>query len=452
MAKLSLPLPDKLQKSMFWIVIGVLALVLLVVWILATGSVANQTSKQITEIEGYFTTATGINPTANQKTVDAIKAEVEKRKKNMMDAWKRVDDRQKQELVWPEQVLGPNPKPGLPKEFVDATKKLPAAPEWLDPRVEPLRLEHKEMFRNTAKGQIQTLCDIISSVNRIEGKTAAQPSATAAANQTEDVPLPGDICLWTTASQQSAAQLLQFAEGSNPLTQDIMYAQESMWVYQSLFKIIKATNDSIKESKPPKDLAHYNAPVKMIHEISIGEKFDVKEEAAKPAALVEGGDAEPVKIPDELLKAGERFVNERGQRLKPEQLFALGKPGKYPEQAPIPAQYKLMPVFMRLEVDQRFLGRLLVECANSPLTVEVKDISFKVLGHADREANKGSAEAAGANMGPKTTKNFYDITVEITGHIYLYFPTQKADVPAEEAPATPEGTPATEEATAAAGG
>ncbi len=449
MAKFSLPIPDKLQKSMFWIVIGVLSLVMMIVWWLATSSLAKQTTDNISAINVYIATGGGITPTANQESVDALKAEADRRRKNMFDAWVNAYKLRQEQLVWPQNVLDANGSvitPGLPKEFVDAAEKLPQAPEWLQASEEGLlRPEHKEMFRNTARRQIQTLCAIVGSANRVEGKAAAAPT-TGAANQAEDVVAPGEICIWTTASQQNAAQLLQFADGTNPATQDIMYAQQSMWIYHTLFKIIKATNESLKESQPPKDLAHFNAPVKMIHEISIAEKFSAKEATAKPVSL-EGDDAEaePVKIPNELVRAGERYVNERGQRLKPEELLPFAKPK--PDSELKPAQYRLMPVFMRLEVDQRYLGRLLAECANSPLTVEVKDVTFKVLGHADREAAKATPEGGVAQSGPKETKNFYDVTVEITGHIYLYFDPMASNKPAEapaadEAPAPDDAAPA----------
>ena len=455
-----LPIPAKLQKSLFWIVLGVLSLFAVVIWWLGTSAVATARNADIATINGYFTTIGAAAPTANQATVDAIQKQVASRQKSMMDAWKRVYDNQRKEPFWPLQELDPNGaviKPGLPKEFVEAAQKLPP-PEWI-PMVrgqmaEQLTEPLKEIYRNYAKRQIADLCAIVGSNHRIaerRGPATAQPATRADAT---DEAQPGEVCVWVTASQQAAAGMLTFPEGANPSTQEIIYAQGNVWAYQALFNIIRATNESFKETNPRKEPAqHYNAPVKIIHEISIGERFPFKEDEARPGAA--GNPEEPeIPIPEVLKRAANRYINERGKRLKGEELLALGNP-RAPDADPSRsyAQYKLAPVFMRLEVDQRFLGRLLVECANAPLTVEVKDVTFNILGHADRAAATAN-DAPGPNEGPKETKNFYDMTVDITGSILVYFPPPEAagteGTPAEETPPT-EGA-ATEEATAAAGG
>jgi hypothetical protein len=452
-----LPIPEKLQKSMFWITIGVLALFAVIIWWLGTSAVAQSRDENISKIDSWFVLVQGTNPIANTSTVEAKKKQAVTRTASMTDAWERVFANQMKEPFWPEVQLDGNGaviKPGLPKEFVEAAKKADMkAAEWIkaigsNALQEPLSEAHKEIYRNYAKNQIAHLCAIVKSEPRIvERRAAAAAPAANTRAEAVDAPQPGEICVWPTASQQVAAEMLTFPEG-NPPTQDIIYAQANVWVYQSLFNIIRLTNESIKESTPPKDLAHYNAPVKMIHEVLIGERFPVKEEEGARPGAVSNPDEEQTTIPPQLLVAAQRYVNEHGKRLKGEELLALADPTL--NLSPTPAQYKLMPVYMRLEVDQRFLGRLLAECANSPLTVEVKDVTFKVDGHADRAAATTPDAPAGQGGEQKQNKNFYDMTVEITGHIYIYFPPAAATPAAtEEAPAE-EATPA--DATAQAGG
>lgn len=449
-----LPIPEKLQKSMFWIVVGVLSLFSVIIWWLGTSAVAKMRDADIATINGYFATIGSAAPTANEESVAAIRQQADLRRKSMGDAWQRVYDNQRKEPFWPLQELDANGvliKPGLPKEFVEAAQKLPP-PEWLPSRgdviSEPLAESLKEIYRNYAKRQIADLCAIVGSEHRIaerRGPATSQPATRADASDTAE---PGEVCVWVTASQQAAAEMLTFSESGNPSTQDIIYAQGNVWAYQALFNIIRATNESYKETNPKKEPAqHYNAPVKIIHEISIGEKFPVKEEESRPGGAANPDEPE-VAIPAVLRRAATRYVNERGKRLKGDELLALGDP-KAPDADPSRsyAQYKLAPVFMRLEVDQRFLGRLLVECGNAPLTVEVKDVTFNVKGHADRAAAT-TDDAAGPNEGPKETKNFYDVPVDITGYIYVYFPPPVA-APAEAAPAE-EAPPAEENAADAA--
>ena len=100
-----------------------------------------------------------------------------------------------------------------------------------------------------------------------------------------------------------------------------------------------------------------------------------------------------------------------------------------------------MPVCMKLLMDQRKITKLLTECANSPLPVEVRQLRINPSGGggsgapASSGSSYGGKDAAGAVGGERST---YDVPVEICGIIYMYNPPDSAKLGIE----TAEGAPA----------
>jgi hypothetical protein len=85
-------------------------------------------------------------------------------------------------------------------------------------------------------------------------------------------------------------------------------------------------------------------------------------------------------------------------------------------------QFKRMPIYMRLMMDQREITRLLAACANSPLPVEVRQL--RINPESRDAAQKRPAAAEGATS--PTSVGAYDELVEIHGLIYIYNPPDPA--------------------------
>ncbi len=129
-----------------------------------------------------------------------------------------------------------------------------------------------------------------------------------------------------------------------------------------------------------------------------------------------------------------------------------------------------MPIFMQLLIDQREISRLLVECGNSPLPVEVKQLrinpaSLRRPGRSDvssmfmspKAGGGGRLGGAGSGMGSESSNasdrelNPYDVPIELQGIIYIFNPPNRAKLavagqaaeiaPAEEA-SPPDASPA----------
>jgi hypothetical protein len=95
------------------------------------------------------------------------------------------------------------------------------------------------------------------------------------------------------------------------------------------------------------------------------------------------------KSADELLLE-KRYVDEKGKPLPKEKTFP------YPKN--LETEYKMMPIRMSLVIDQRELPKLLAECANSDMPIEVRRIRF--IKSTEDTPMTATPRAGGGTMGP----------------------------------------------------
>ena len=158
-----------------------------------------------------------------------------------------------------------------------------------------------------------------------------------------------------------------------------------------------------------------------------------------PATILGGGGEPPFQQASGVRgDPGEgRYVDRNYQPLTATQLRSSISSDS-PEDAYL-AVAKRMPIRMRLTMDQRRITRLLVECANSQLTVEVRQVhvtaqhfegdpgtqgdeggvgDFPWAGGGDDQAHRRRGDADFESGGG--TPRVYDVEVEIYGIIYIY--------------------------------
>jgi hypothetical protein len=216
------------------------------------------------------------------------------------------------------------------------------------------------------------------------------------------------------------AILTRFAWQTTPTTEQVRLAQEDLWVYEALLRIIAATNHPAK--------TQYAAAVKKIFNLEIGQQAAVAFQAGRqggggmmggypgmmmgaggypgmpgmsgypgmgsgspayPAGSVSGspeapgGSAPtgsmPSPSPETSGMPGMRGagVYSIGQMLRNGRYVDQnGRPLAADEKPPF-AEFKMMPVRMYLLVDQRRLPRLLAACANSSMPVEVRQLKLR---------------------------------------------------------------------------
>jgi hypothetical protein len=241
-----------------------------------------------------------------------------------------------------------------------------------------------------------------------------------------------------------------------PSTLAILMAQEDLWVYEALARVVRRTNEGAT--------GHANAAIKRINALEIGQNANKAWKAAQNAivsiaappggggaggAAPGGGNANEGRNRQQLM--ADRYVDDKGKPLPytPDYPYA-----KHPCN-----EFKRMPIHLNFVMDQRRLPKLLIECANSTMPIEVQLIRIsKSAGSGGGGSaapgpavhGSGSAASKGSDEGSDPSSGD-DREIEMFGVIYIYNPPPDrpkpgggalADNPAAAAPAAAVPVPA----------
>ena len=169
---------------------------------------------------------------------------------------------------------------------------------------------------------------------------------------------------------------------TSPTTTQVRCAQEDLWSYEALLRIIRETNAGAT--------SHYNAAVKRIDALEIGQRAASAFAQPGGGALHAGGSMGSYES-----DYGDMGVSGPGGPMSGsfapsgaspgEQLKQQLTHGRYVDHngmplaaaAPVPfAEFKMMPVRMLLVVDQRRISKLLVNCVNSSTPLEIHRVTL----------------------------------------------------------------------------
>jgi hypothetical protein len=454
-----------LKRHHFWALCGAIVVVGPSLWWMATDSLEGASTKRRSEIEGHFTAMDSItNQPAhpNEDVIAMANAQTVQAKQDVLEAWRRLYQEQTEKNRLPDV---------LSDEFKEQFKALERNPEGEMPS------EYLNEYRNNIRRHIRDLFEMVdylrpaSADNEVLDTAGAGSSWTTTAlsvgrGQTSrgeggrrisegrsDSDLQNTenligVVNWDEADRGRLEA--EFTWLRRPMTEQVRLAQEDLWVYEALLRIIKNTNvtETGEPARNPDEAA-----VKRIESLLIG-KGAV---AAWQGAVGKTGGASDGGL-DEAALTDNRYVDAEGQPL------AAGAEQPF-------AGFKLMPINMKLEIDQTKLARLLVECANSSMPVEVRKVSLGTPASAQGVSPGGGRGEGGLSRRLSTSSQLvveqrttFDIPVEIQGTICIYNPPDKdmlgtgtdseappeaqpTALPAEPAGQPPEGTP---DATAAA--
>jgi hypothetical protein len=299
-------------------------------------------------------------------------------------------------------------------------------------------------YQNYAQGHFQELPKIIgarplqASAPGAGGRgfgVGPEGGGPIAANQVQD---DNDyICQWVETDQAFIHDALYFRD--QPSSLRIWVTQEDLWVYETLLRIIAKTNQAAHATRMS------NAAVKVVAELALGQRaarysrtsnrIQVRPPIAAATPGAEGGPTGPSAGPeggaprmetslDRMTGSGPMSEEqERTYLLSGRYLDAQGKPIPFgsaggaaggPEGSPpadaaaaAPAgpldlssfgtEYKRVPVRMVLQMDQRWLSRLIAQCASEPLQVEVQEVRINV----PEASGAGSTSLGAMSRGPE---------------------------------------------------
>jgi hypothetical protein len=456
-----------LKRQHFWVVSVMVVLLGIVAWFLTVRSLASERDEFQSSIASSYSTVQSVRSKqdhVNQHTLDQMKQLIEERRLEVQAAWDRKFKQQtggeegENILQWPEE-LSPEFHRAVanfrPIE-TNATFPVPAVDRDIATNL-------RENYRDYIRDELPKLAERIGAVWSVETEGFSR-SRGGGEGEEESRGFGGDsgsrrdgatIVYWNPEDQQFI-QNNHFdwstGYGKRPSSLQVLYAQEDLWVLTALVEIIKRTNGNAT--------VRHNAAVKEIQSIRIGKhagglRGKIRQDAATGVGSDEDSEGSGVDERDwnereessaeegegeeaQIDPAEGRYVDKNYQQL-----------GGFLElQGSLTSEVaKRMPVRMRVRMDQRAINKLLVQCANSPLTVEVRQVRVnpqdgstersgggtgllrgRLGGEADFEGRGGLFNArgpAGPDFGVDDAFP-YDVTVEIYGIIYIYNPVDES--------------------------
>lgn len=498
-----------LKKQHFWVLSVLIALIAIGCWSKASGKMSALYTKNESDIKGGFENVSKVqsdpfhpNEDVNSKQEAQTKAQAE----DVAKLWQILYDRQRQGVLkWP--------VPPLSKEFGDFVEKLQFGAEipinlrnnyqnYVDghfPEL-PKQIEARPIDADTA------ITGGPGGGEFMRGRSfTAEPGATGPNGELLD---DNDyICEWVASDQAIIRDELNFP--LRPSALRIWVTQEDLWVYHTLLDVIARTNKAANATRMS------NAAVQVVGELAVGHRAaqfnrtpgrlwvqpSVAATAGAPGepgapggpgpegSMLPGGPGGPGGpgerggFSPERLGAGQEMTEEQEKTalLYGRYLDAEGKPIPFGSAGAAPAEgeapptdapatgtpgapldltvfgqeYKRLPVRMVLRMDQRWLPRLISECASQPLQVEVQEVRINApdaLSGAGGPGGGGGRGPSGGMGGASTALPDEPpiqafpiepeiVNVVIQGTIYIF---NKPNPTALESPgAPPAGDPTT---------
>ena len=379
---------EVLKKHHFWLLLVIAIGAGIVAYRSGASTFSATYSSRKSSIEGKFSDVSRVASTPNhpnQTFIDGIEKLHDEEKQLTLAAWQTLYEKQGEVLRWPEQFR--------------SIENLPDNAE--------IDANDRYAYMNYARDQLPRLLDIVK----------VRHKETIVDENGDEKEVERGLVEWDEQSRSELERLFEWDR--QPTTKRVRYTQEALWVYEALLEIIAKTNAGAT--------AFYNAPIKEILELQIAQaasqpvQSDVElyspsgsgppepRGSSSSAPTVPGPDAT-----DEELGEG-RYVDSQGNPIAATQAET--------------GEFKLMPIRMKLVMDQRKIPDLLANCANSELTVEVRRVRINPDvkpqqgpqgGVTSRSRSTGMSSGRGQASASGDVEDPYDVTVELYGLIYIY--------------------------------
>lgn len=518
-----------LKKYHFWVFSGVVAVLAIAGWFLATANLDQQYETRAGEIKTRLSSAQQIANTQNHPNSqfeESMQEWLTTYRQDIDLAWQKKWEAQQKELSWPSElnVRGTN--------FADAVNGilLGRPIEALSEEDKELPTRLRELYRDYIKEELPKLAEIIGAKWAPQGGAGgsgmgAEYGISGGYEAATDYGMAGGmegmggaiplekppLVVWNPANQGAIqAKSFDWSQQLNntPTTKEVLYAQENLWVLENLMKIIAKTNGSINSP--------HQATIKMIESIEFGKDvMPIRSKVVVPRIATSTAGADGMGMegmgmdmemgmgmegdPSMMGEYGEGSYDEMGMgAMGPDGMpldGAAPNPGdrRYVDKDyrklsltdlqaattdPTSENYylavaKRLPIRLKLVMDQREIDKLLVECGNADLMVEVRQVRVNakdtggtggdMYGGGGMEmgggyggmqdfgiggaggSDYGSGMGGTGGTGSEPAEKIFDVPVEIYGIIYIYNPVNQEllgtdDEDSSDDPATPDPT------------
>jgi hypothetical protein len=446
-------------QQRFW-VLSVLGLIIAVVcWKMAASALDTQFASRKSTIEGAFNEISTLggksihpNTAVNEKNQEAVDKQV----KIVNTVWEDLYNKQKESVLkWPKE---------LGEDFLAYIETL----KFKD----PIDNQMRSIYQNYIGKRFDGLLKIVKARKLEEGAAGAYSggrgggeyggrgggyggegvAASAAPGADQDY-----LVEWS--DQDKLRAKLAFAT-NKPTALQIWVTQEDLWVYETLLRVIANTNKARGSTRPD------NAAIRNIFSLEVGAGASLPSTAHvyMPSAGAEaaaggyggeggggdygrGGGDYGGRGGEGAAAAGGDYGGRGGYGMEgaagdPAAMDTMLLANRYLDDAGAPLadgafglEFRQLPIKMELYMDQRYIPTLLLESANAPLPIEVKQVRINPqMAMAGIEGTAGGTYSGASSLPSGVTMDTSDpnyAIVEIRGVVFIYNEPTTDAAPAE---------------------
>ena len=337
-------------KYRFWVAIGISVLLPVIAYFVSAGALSEQEKAKTAEIKGAYDKVQKYRSgtVQNNQWTQEVTSKTNLMTQDVNASWRKLYDKQAPLLTWPKRV---EPK------FLEWGRKYP---EGVDPqRVRDVVLEYIADY----DAYVDEVYASFKPFNSEDGTGIVSAA-------------PRDFLL--------APESFRDREDNPPSLGEIWSAQEKLWIQRTILDVVAKVNEKAKakdwDSAIVKQIIMLDvANPDALDQRSAAKSEEVLEDA--PAILLPGEAAAPKDA--EAAAAAPAASTSSVQYVK----------------SPNPDQYFIVPIALKVYVDQDHVNDLLVEFANSPMSIQVLDFEFIRPISPVRKPQKGEAQAVAAAGG-----------------------------------------------------
>ncbi|MDR1483893.1 MAG: hypothetical protein LBT09_03620 [Planctomycetaceae bacterium] len=378
---------ELVKKFSFWVLVPLALILVFIFNVLAIGAIGKKFTERKNSLESTKGSVEKIRQDSahpNNNTVEEINVRTEELRGRFVAAWATLEKDQRAKNVWPEDA-------GLP--FIEEVSKLKFG--------DIISSRSREYYFNFMEKHIPKL-EASLDRRRIQVNEAGVWKDKAGAGTDAITKLSGRGNQ-STLSDNNLEREVGIVEWSNPEIRNIIrwdiqpnstevwYAQEDLWVYDSLISVIVKSN--LGASSP------HSAVVKRIESMLIGQQAShelagqlspqtIAAASTGEDGAVRGGTPPPP--PPRTSPAGmspmgnmpsTQATEEETAKMKRHERYVDAKNIPLPADAPSPfGEFNRMPICLRLIVDRQRIPDILVNCANCAMPIDVLAVRINTSG------------------------------------------------------------------------
>lgn len=347
---------EQVKKHYFWILIAVIVIASLGIWFMATSSMETDYNARKSTLDGLFQnliTIIGKHDHPNQVLLDKIDEETKELVDDYMKAWRLLYEQQQKNNQLPDQLLD---------EFKTTFLSGEDLPKHL-----------REHYRDFIKRHYEKLLNEVLRVRKtsVTGnrRGAARPirggfgAAPGAEGDEEEVDT--GVIEWATPELYSISAGWPITPSKN----DIKEAQEDLWVYEALIKIISDINMDATTFE--------DAGVQRIVAMEIGGAA-IESNSSDDSPIISLASSVKTDTANRQAESGTRSSRD-ADNVMPRYIDKDGNPIFDPKtvSADNATEYNLMPIHMILVMDPLRIPELLAGCGNSAMPIEVTSVRYE---------------------------------------------------------------------------